>query len=252
MWSTLIGRRAPVTSKWRYLTLIAFLALAPLDSWAGVSSEICYVYRENDSDVPPEIREIFAQNPNILVRACARPGDWASARYRLILPPARGDLGVCHYVTSPIFRENGAWTHNPSSVPLHAQRDTVLMMASEGECPSYTDPRYIVTNDITEGVFMAAIRLWERISSGASLDISIASSAVQSTPEFKRLMAALETDRQRQHSWKPASISRFAPDPIRKPIHYSILVNVSKEGWRLTVDFIDGDLRLLGVHNIIY
>ncbi len=252
MWSTLIGRRAAVTSKWQYLTLIACLALAPLDSWAGVSYDTCNIYHEHDNDAPPEIRELFVQNPNIPVWACVPPGGWANATYRLILPPARGDLGVCQYVASPIFRENGAWTHRPPSPRFERQRDTVYMMASEEECPSYTDPRYIITNDITEGVFMAAIRLWERISSGASLDISSASSEVQSTPEFKRLMAALETDRQRQHSWKPASISRFAPDPIRKPIHYSIQVNVSKEGWLLTVDFIDGDLRLLGVHNIIY
>ena len=241
-----------MASKAQYLILFACLALAPLDSWAGVSSDICYVYREHDSDVPPEMRKLFEQNPNIPVRACARPGDWANATYSLILPPFRGDLGVCQYVTSPVFRENGAWTYSPPSPRLERRRDTVYMMASEEECSSYTDRRYIVTNDITEGAFIAAIRLWERISSGGIVDTSSASSEVQSTPEFKRLMAALGTDRQRQASWKLLAFSRHAPDPIRKPVHYSLLVNVSKEGWLLIVDFIDGDLRLLDVHNIIY
>ncbi|WP_193369047.1 hypothetical protein [Pelagibius marinus] len=234
-----------------WATALSFwLAVGPAQ--AGVSGELCHVYNEHDSDVPPEIREIFAQNPNIPVRACALPGDWANATYRLILPPFRGDLGVCQYVTSPVVRENGAWTYRPSSDRLTVQRDTVRMMASEEECPSYTDRRYVVTNDISEGLFMAAMRFWERMSSGDTVDASIASSEVQSTPGFKTLMAALETDRQKQHSWKPASISRFAPDPIREPIHYSIQVNVSKQGWLLIVDFIDGDLRLLEVHSIIY
>jgi hypothetical protein len=247
-----IGRGVPVAAKSQYLILFACLALAPLDSWAGVSYDTCDIYHEHDSNAPPEIRELFVERPSIPVEVCVPAGNWANATYRLILPPVRGNLGVCHYVASPVFRENGAWTHRPPSPRFERQRDTVYMMASEEECPSYTDPQYIITNDITEGVFMAAIRLWERMSSGGAVDASIASSAVQSTPEFKRLMAALETERQTQHSWKPDIISRFAPDPTRKPIHYSIQVTVSKEGWLLTVDFIDGDLRILGVHNILY
>lgn len=232
------------------MALTFWLATGPAQ--AGVSFDMCHVYHEHHSDAPPEMRQLFEQYPNIPVEACAPPGDWANATYRLILPPFRGDLGVCQYVTSPVFRENGAWTHSPPSPRFERQRDTVYMMASEERCPSYDDRRYVITNDITEGAFIAAIHLWERLSSGDPVDTSIASSAVQATPEFKRLMAALEIDRQRQTSWKPDSVSRSAPDPIRKPIHYSIQVNVSKQGWLLIVDFIDGDLRLMDVHKIIY
>lgn len=190
------------------------------------------------------------QAPNTAVKACVRFGDWENTRFQLILPPIRGDLGACQHVTRPIFNENGTWTHEPPSGLSYVPSRRVFMMTSDGECPPHNDSRYILTNQITEGAFIAATRFWEQVLSGENLEMLLGSESleIRTTTAFRSFEDTLKSNLQGPSSLKLVSVSRVPSDPVRTTAHYALLVDGPRGAWSLVVDFDDGRLRLLNVH----
>ena len=236
------------------LYLIVFLIFAPLESLADVSHETCRVYNEDDIDLPPDIKDLLLQAPNTAVKECAHLWDWENARYRLILPPIRGDLGACQFVTRPVFKKNGIWTREqPSGLP-HVLSHRVYMMPTDGACPPHSDPRYIITNQITEGAFIAATELWEQILSGSNLDVLLSKGRpeIRSKTEFRDFEGALKTNLLDPSSFDLLSVSRVPSDPVRTTAHYELLIDGPGDYWALIVDFEHGEMRLLDIHSVLF
>lgn len=232
------------------LCLMACLLLAPFEALAGISHETCRVYTEHDNDIPREVGSLFEQHPRTIAEACVLFGDWENARFQVVLPPIRGDLGACQLVFRPIFNENGTWTYeSPSSQPFGSGA-SVFMMASTGECPPHSDSRYILTNGVTEGTFIAATRFWEQVLSGKNLQMLLSRKSLEtrSSTAFRSFKNTLESNLQSPTSLKLLSVSRVPSDPIGTMAHYALLVEGPQNAWSLVIDFEDGGLRLLNVH----
>jgi GNAT superfamily N-acetyltransferase len=236
------------------LHLLACLVLVPFEALAGVSHATCRVYTEHDNDIPPEVRSLFEQRPGTIAEACALFGDWENARFQVVLPPIRGDLGACQLVFRPIFNENGTWTYESPSGQPFGSGASIFMMAYTGECPPHNDPRYILTNEVTEGTFIAATRFWEQISSGENRGMlrGVSPAEIISTEKFQKFEDDLKYNLQVPASLKLLSVSRVPSDPVKEMAHYELLIDGHRGAWAIVVDFDGGRLRLLNVHSVLF
>ncbi|MGF1630884.1 MAG: hypothetical protein ACFCUT_15530 [Kiloniellaceae bacterium] len=238
----------------KHLRLLALLVLAPSETLAGISHATCRVYTEHDNDIPPEVRSLFEQCPGTIAEACVLFGDWENARFQVVLPPIRGDLGACQVVFRPIFNENGTWTYeSPKGLPFRSGA-SVFMIASTGECPPPNDPRYVLTNEVTEGTFIAATRFWDQISSGENRGMlrDVSPAEIVSTEKFQKFENDLKYNLQVPASLKLLSVSRVPSDPVGEMAHYELLVDGHRGAWAVVVDFDGGRLRLLNVHSVLF
>jgi hypothetical protein len=238
----------------RRLLLIALLLAAPAVALADVSPYSCKVYFGSESDVPSEAGAVLALVPGGAVKMCSIPGKQVSETYAVISAAIRGVSGVCQFTQRRVFKDGQTWTYAPPAGEAYLASRAVFMMASDKTCAGQNDPRYIAANDVSEGVFGAAVRLWERISSSGNLDTLLGNvpADVRSSGEFRSFESAIKNGLTNRSVIKLARVSRYDPDPEKTLAHYALDVRGSPNSWILVVDFTGEELRLLGVNELQY
>lgn len=234
----------------KWLLAAMLLIASPAASLADVSPYSCRVYFGAESDTPPEAKALLALVLGGAVKVCSIPGTQGSEVYSVIAPAVRGVIGVCQFTQRRVFKDGQLWTYTPPTDEPYLASQAVFMMVSDGACARQDDPRYIAASDVSEGVVVAALRLWERISLGGSLDALLGNmpSDIRSSDEFRSFESAIRG----RSAIKLSRVSRFDPAPEKAPAHYALDVHGSPNSWVLVVDFIGDELRLLGVSALQY
>lgn len=236
------------------LLLVMFLMASPVDSLASISPYSCQEYFGNESDVPPEARNILALVPGSAARVCSVPGEPGSEAYWLISPAIRGAFGVCQFTERLVFKDGKAWTYIPPVDEPYLASRRVLIMISDETCARQDDPRYILANDVSEGVFVAVVQLWDRISSGENIDALLGNMPpeVRFSAEFRSFESAVKNGAAGRSAISLSRISRYDPAPETVTAHYALDVDGSSASWLLIVDFASDGLQILGIGTIEY
>jgi len=83
---------------------------------------------------------------------------------------SRGPLGVCHYSRRRIFESEASksahpWTWSPPQGMESLRQPQHFMAPPSNTCGTQSDPSYISVGQLSEGVFLGIIQLWQRMTS---------------------------------------------------------------------------------------
>lgn len=235
--------------------LLVALMLASFPVWASRSPYECRLYYGDESDVPSEAREIIShwKEGGAAARVCLWPGH--PSAYWALTPVFRSALGICQYEERRIFKVTQAgrapeWTYtSPDDQILNDHNPSRISMAVPTDaCPRPGDPRFVMTDRVTGGTFLVLLRFWERISSVAGLEAELAHPASDFLPNrnwglFKAIRSGEALRLHTVRFWDNVSPG---PGQIGSPA-FGLEIDGERGDWVLNVDFIGGELRLLGV-----
>jgi hypothetical protein len=225
------------------------LLIGAMPASAQWSSYTCELYFAESEQAPPEARELLERAPNAAVKVCS---DWRvpdTRSFEFVSAPLRGALGVCQITDRQIFKEDGGWTHDPPPDRPYLGDRGISMMVSEGECPRQSDPRYTITNNVSEGVFAAAVKFWKELSSGAGQDALFA--AVTPIVRLNSTFREFESAVRRGATFKLVGVSLSAATPHHTG-HYHFDLEGSPKIFSLVFDMSDAGLVVLGIGEFVY
>jgi hypothetical protein len=140
----------------------------------------CKTFTELRQEIPKEVRWLG----KLMIRSC---DDGYSPRAYLLLPPVPGRYGVCNKVEID-FKPTRYIDHDPDNEPIIENEILdfvpntrwVWKLAAIAPCPTQDSDQYIFTADVTDGVFAAIARAWERArSSPAAFDSTFSRAAME-------------------------------------------------------------------------
>ena len=223
--------------------ILATLLLAAFATPASarLSGYHCQVYFGDDDHAPSEVVEVLNRVEGSAIRKCSH-----ATFYELISPPSWNRLGVCQVTQWRLIKEAGSLEYMPSdSTPAGFPR--LFMMASDGDCPQQDDPRYLPTEDVTAGVFSAAVRFWEEVSSGDN-GIGNLLATFRGGEISERFARDLEDfERDFRNGEVQLSAVRLGHANKRIAPYFELELGRSGTFWSLLVDFEDGELVVLGL-----
>lgn len=226
----------------RWIGVAALLLLAgAMPAPAQTSDPYCRFYFGEEAYTPPDILEMLSRVDGSAVRMCP-----VSADYLLLSQPSRGPFHVCQVTQWRLVKEQGSLEFMQSESSGSEGR-SLLMMISEGDCPRQDDLRYMPTEDVTAGVFVAAVHFWEELSSSEDgLDDLLASFRGRDiSKDFARDLEDFERDFRKGEV--RLSAVRLGGNDKRTAPYFALDLGRSGTFWSLLVDFEDDELEVLGL-----
>jgi hypothetical protein len=142
--------------------LTAAIALAlpsPPTGAASVTPTRCANYLIDDSGVPASVRARMVQKNDSAAEACTDSSANLTS-YASMSPVWKGALGVCIFTRGRFSFENT----DPRLIRAEGPEST-FMAVDDPNCPKQNDRRFIEANGITEGVFLALLKLVDDLTS---------------------------------------------------------------------------------------
>ena len=233
--------------KWILVTVLLVAGAVP--ARADISRFSCSLYFADSEVAPPEARELLEPDSHTALRTCSNQGDPESRTVARVSAPLRHPLGVCQIIEHQLFKDKGTWTYHPPPGKSHLGGLAVSMMVSEGDCPRQDDPRYIGTDDVSAGVFLAAVRFWKELSSRDGQDALFA--GVYPVVRSGSMFQDFESEIRRGAEFELVSVS-FVPADERTPAFYRMDMEGTLTNWALLVDVADDGLVVVGIGTIDY
>lgn len=236
------------------LALASLYALGVLGFWPVAASaddlKSCTSYFDA-ATAPANVASLLAEMPGRTVIKCPiersghgliapppLPGD-PTDRYLVRSAPSAGKLGTCYFTQEIMYWRADKWQRTAYDTEKSYPARDVLMTLRDGPCPRQDDAGYIPTmGDVTEGVFVAAMGLWQTLMSGKNLDPLFAHVPI-STGRIQLLEMLAGPNRNYLHIM---SVKRTDPYAIN-PSHFIIVV----PGFELHFDFAPEGARLLEI-----
>ncbi|MFN4764684.1 hypothetical protein ACKGJN_16265, partial [Gillisia sp. Q332] len=235
----------------RGFIILAFLLVA---ATTPVQAEIvagysCGYYFPDSETAPPEVRELLEKVSPGAIKSCSVWGDPETRTYDFVSVPLHHPFGVCQVTMRRLFHEDGNWTHTPPADKPYLGDRSVSMMVAEGDCPRQDDPRYVITNDISPGVFLAAVRVWERLSSASGPD-ALADVTFPSA-RAGQIFRDFESEFGLWKSFKLVGVS-LSSAAAHSPAYYHLDLEGSPTNWTLLFDFMDEEPVVVGIGTFVY
>lgn len=234
----------------RWILVAALLLVAgTTPALADISRYACELYFADSELVPPEAPEWVRPDSHAALKVCSNPFVEDSTTFAHVFAPLRHPFGVCQMIERQLFKDGETWTYTPPQGESDLGGRLVSMMISEGDCPRQDDSRYIGTNDVSPGVFLASVRFWKELSSRDGHDALIAAvyPAVRSGPMFQDF----EREIRRGAEFELVGVS-FVPADESTPAFYKMDLEGTRTNWALLVDVMDDGLVVVGIGTIEY
>jgi len=216
---------------------------------ADISHYACERYVAGSEATPPDVQELLEPASTAAIKVCSRWGDPETRYFQLVSAPLSHPFGVCQVTAHRLFNEEGEWTHTPAPSKPYLDKRSVSLMVAEGDCPRQDDPRYVVTNDISPGVFLPAVRLWQRLSSASGPDAlaEVTFPAARAGTIFREL----ESEFRLWKSFKLVGV-RLSLADAHSPAYYHLDLEGSPTNWTLLLDFMHQELVIVGIGTFVY
>jgi hypothetical protein len=227
---------------------ILLLAAAQAQAQAATGYSCEYYFADSEPELS-EVRELLETVSPGAIKLCANWGDPKTRSFFFVSVPLHHPFGVCQVTKRQLFNEDGKWTHTPPPDKPYLGSRSVSMLLAEGDCPRQDDPRYIATNDVSPGVFLAAVRLWEKLSSAGGPDILDETTFPGAgTGEMFR---EFESQFGLWKSFKLVSVS-FRQADAHSPAYFTMTLNGAPTNWLLVFDVVDDGLAIVGIGTVEY
>lgn len=241
------------------LLMVATLLLSPNLAKADIVHQTCRSYFGMEADIPEDARALLESGGGVTVCVLDQP---PNDRYlRITSKPMLGLQGVCQ------FAERILSPTTSSEFPKGKPSVTYRGLAQDGQCPRQDDQRYIPTNKISEGFFLEAHRLVDRLKAGAptsqifiSQDQALALIPKDLSQEVMGKLRERPTLYEESlQAWSrelvnPTLAAIKISDRLRAQLDgfYEIEVRDQGRNWLLAADFFDGDLKIVTIGKVDY
>ncbi|HEY9548660.1 MAG TPA: hypothetical protein VIR45_04090 [Kiloniellaceae bacterium] len=233
--------------KW-ILVAALLLAASTTPARADISRYACELYFADTEVAPPEAREILKPDSRTALKMCSAWSDEGSRTFARVFAPLRHPFDVCQIVERQLFKDKGTWTYTPLAGEPYSGDPRVSMMISEGNCPRQDDPRYIITSDITAGIFVTAVQFWRKLSSRDGHDALFAD--VYPVVRSSSMFQIFESEIRSGAELKPVRVALSTS--TQAPTHYSLELEGSLTNWALLFDVTGDGLVIVGIGTIEY
>ncbi len=231
-------------------------------SSAGAAQYSCRVHFGDDVDLPSDLEDLLEGKPGAAVRVCGVLAQSETIYRQELSKVTRGPSGACQFTQRNIFPtedETGLpiWSYRPPWENDYLPEIVHFMLASDEPCPRQDDLSYTLVSGVSDGLFMALVRFWERFSSPEHLEdiLSRSPSSIRHYDGFESLERLIVAGKADHGQLRPSSI-RFAdgfyPDttPRYEITAYpptGISIGGRYEFWVLSVDLGEDGFRLLSI-----
>ena len=211
---------------------------------AAQNQSDCGFYFANDPSIPETVRVRLAAEHDVAAQVC-NPGT-ENMSYFSVSEVRKGNLGTCIFQVAP-----------PTGRFAYDTRET-LMSVPQRDCPKQSDPVYVQTQGVSEGVFISAAAFVRRIlGSRRSFDAALLQSGLNPRDQdYEAIRADIASSEVNTRlKWRsimlwPASSSFDQISALTPDLAYQIDFTIGDRqnfGWSLTVDLTPNGLRLLHV-----
>lgn len=234
--------------RWIFVAVL-LLAASVAPARADISRHTCAHYFGDSENAPPEAQELLRQDSRAALQACSVAGDPDTSYFMLVSAPLHHPFGICQITARRVFKEEGGWTHTPPPGKPYLDHRSVSMMVAEEDCPRQDDPRYVVTNDVSPGVFLAAVRFWEKLSSASNPEIlaQVTFPAARASTIFRDF----ENEFSLWRSFRLVSVS-FSSADAHSLAYYHLDLEGTPTNWTLLFDIVDEGLVVVGIGTVVY
>ncbi|WP_341914222.1 hypothetical protein [Ferrovibrio terrae] len=145
------------------LFLLAVTALSG-QALAWEARPVCTRYIQDAPDAPAEVNEIAKQYGNGAAMICRNQQAWpVSIFYFSLSKIQKGHFGVCSFGVKQVFEYQTPAGLKFDSPPPNDYRLRSFMALSDGDCPAHDHGDYILTDSVTEGIFVEFMKVWSSI-----------------------------------------------------------------------------------------
>jgi len=195
------------------------------------------------------VGQLLKPGSNAALRVCSAIDDPDDRYFDYVSAPLRGDFGVCQVVEQRLYKREDGWFSSPASGQTYYGGPTVYMMLAEGDCPRQDDKRYLVTNEVSEGIFAALVGFWKELSSANEQDVLFAKidPVLRSDTDFQDFENAIRQGAK----FKLVNImldSAYA----HRPRHYALMLEGTPKNRMLHVDVTGKGVGVLGISTFVY
>jgi hypothetical protein len=223
---------------------LIFLCVSTRPATAQIDRSITcgFYFSGKTANIPRSVEAAMSELHHTAAHACTSSDD-TIIDYTEIGRITQGRFGVCVF---DLQRKAGS-PGTSNSPPGYS----TFMAVPSGECPEQSDPRYIASNGVSEGMFVAILAFFNQITSSedglnAALDLKSGDTA-----DSHRMLDALKSDLlHRDTPFKPVLRSIELTDPFLRGLSsgYRISItshNVRLAGWTLQIDLTPNGLKIL-------
>lgn len=235
--------------------LAVLCAWGPSAAWADKLLGECEVETKLSAQLTKALDAPLS--PGAALKIC-KFGD--STEYHLLTAPWRGKQAVCHYESIKLYPQQsptGEMVLKTSTSDVGYSQAQYLTVASS-PCPPVADERYVLSDSVSEGLFLLIWAFWERVSMHGLPGVC---NAVPSEARIDRTYMQLERDlRGGMGKLSRISFMDLSAEPIG-PGQFGMQVTglrkdrqgnpESSEWYKLDVDFVGDRLCLTGVGLIV-
>ena len=223
---------------------LAMLSSTALHAASDASRETsnrreCRVYSFSDRGVPQSIGAAISRNGDTIAKICTK-GSGEITRYWSLSSVWEGRYATCEFQMTPVRDGERLASH---SILARQQRRT--------KCPSQADPGYILTDGISEGMFLAVVQFWNSLrSSPRSFDSQLAQ--IDNDPTRKAPKEALRHRLFLQTSSDELKIDSIGMSIMSSGIDKVIEVRLvdsrsSDKFWLLYLDIVPAGVKVVGL-----
>jgi len=191
-----------------------------------------------------EIREILVGTNAPAIQACTGSQRPPAFRYSWVSGIERGAFGTCYYSSQSLFRQpsDDQWTFAPPSGQEYLVTQILRIAIQQQGCPPYGDGRYVVANEVSEGLFVRLAEFWMQIvSSEEAFDKATAPlSYLRQDQKFQSFRDFLTRQSSAPHRPVLRQIELHSPND---GLPYYALTT---DGWSLLVDLADDGIIVIG------
>lgn len=148
------------------LAFCFFVALVgPATAWEA--RPVCTRYVQDAPGAPAEANQIARVYGNGAAMVCRNQHAWPVQTFYFALSSIqKGHFGVCSFGVQQVFEYQTPTGVKFDAPPPNDYRLRIFMALSEETCPPHDHPSYILTDSVTEGIFIEFTRVWARIQAG--------------------------------------------------------------------------------------
>ncbi len=243
--------------------LLGPLLLSLLSAYAaGASQYRCGVHFGDDVDLPSNLEGLLEGRLGAAVRVCGVPARPETIYRQELSEVIRGPFGACQFTERNVFPtedETGLpiWSYRPPLEKDYLSGIGHFMLASDEPCPRQDDLRYVLVSAVSEGLFMALMRFWERFTAPEHFEaiLSRSPSSIRHYDGFdslERLIVAGKADHGQMRPSRIRFADGFYPDmtPRYEITVYpptGLTIDGRYEFWVLSVDLGEDGFRLLSI-----
>jgi hypothetical protein len=201
-------------------TLVIFLLSIGLGLGAGATTaqaatgDDCVIYYKPQPVMGPQLIAMFSWFRDAAVRECVTTR--GKKEYYILTKPKAARFGVCQYSEFPMTKAKVV--------------DRVLLMSRpQTDCPQQGEA-YVVTRDVSPGVFLALVQFWDRVVTRPAT-LKTTGNVVRAAPSFQSLEAAIKRKEKLR-----LDLIRLQTKPDGTLPYYSLTIRGANAAWVLLLD----------------